>query len=57
MWEFYVLAVMVNIVIAVVNMVVCIWDHDTHTLLPWVLGALSWTSNFFWGLRRMGEGK
>jgi hypothetical protein len=55
MWEWYLLMVMLNILVATVNIVVCIWEHDTKTLLPWVLGCLAWFSNFFWGLRRMGE--
>ena len=55
MWEWYVFLVGVNIVASVINMVFCIWEHDTHALLPWALGFLAWVSNFFWGVRRMGE--
>jgi hypothetical protein len=55
MWEAYVLLVLVNVVVALVNVLVCIWEHDTHALMPWVLGLLAWGSNFFWGVRRMEE--
>jgi hypothetical protein len=55
MWEVYILAVAVNILFAVANMVSCIWEHDTKTLLPWTLAGIAWLCNFFWGLRRMGE--
>jgi hypothetical protein len=57
MWEWYVVLTMVNIVASVINMVICIWNHDTQTLLPWVFSALGWGGNFFWGLRRLGENK
>jgi len=57
MWGWYVVLTMVNIVASVINMVICIWNHDTQTLLPWTFSALGWVGNFFWGLRRLGENK
>ena len=31
-----------QVIVATVNIVVCIWEHDTRTLLPWMLSFLGW---------------
>jgi hypothetical protein len=32
----------IQVLLAVANIVNCLWEHDTKTLLPWVLSGLGW---------------
>ena len=40
-----------------VNIVVCIWDHDTRQLLPWCVAFLGWFVAICQLMIRMNKGE
>jgi len=40
--EVILVAAVLQMVLAVSNIVSCLWEHDTKTLLPWMFSFLGW---------------
>lgn len=47
----------VQCLLSLVNVVNCLWEHDTKTLLPWILSGLGWFVVSLQMLKRIVDGE
>lgn len=47
----------VQVFLAFVNVVTCIWEHDTRQMLPWILSGLGWFVVVVQMLKRILDGE
>ena len=56
MIESLVIAAIFSGVTCLVNIIVCIWEHDTRQLLPWFVALCGWFVAFCQLMIRMNKG-
>ena len=57
MIEALAIAAIFNGVTCLVNIIACIWEHDTRQLLPWVVALFGWFVALCQLLIRMNNGE
>lgn len=57
MIEIIIIFSLVNMVFSLVNIVQCIWNHDTNMLLGWCCSFLGWFVAFCQVIQRIQKGE